>query len=210
MHCIYTSANSKGINKKSTPLGKLLQIILTSIPNLRIASKLIRVRILPEAVSWPTTWDSPRRTGIPGQNERTILAEIRRTPGTGIPPVGSGVDHRIPTRLAVIGIGEVLDPRDHTARAESVACVAAVRVVFHVEHSREGDPVVTPASSMCKEVFGLSGPGAGRGDGEVVPTTDETGVGGSVIVGVEGGIDIVGVFSGLYWLVVFISRGDKC
>lgn len=48
-----------------------------------------------------------------------------------VPPVVGGVDHRIPSRSAVVGVDEILDPGYHGRMAQPVAG-GAVRIVLDV------------------------------------------------------------------------------
>lgn len=112
------------------------------------------------------------------------------------PPIRGGVDHRIPSRLAVVGVDEVLHPAYHRRGAEAVAGRAR-GVVFDVEHAREGAAVGGPAAAVGEEVGRLSGAGGGSRLGEVIAAADEAGGGGTAIVRGEGGVNVVGAFCGL-------------
>ena len=117
----------------------------------------------------------------------------KKTYSTRIPPIIRTIDNRIPRRLRMIRVHEILDPGDHGGRAEAVAR-RAVRVVLDVEHAGQGDAVTGPAAAVGEEVVGLRGAAAGVRVGEVVAAADETGGGGAVVVGGEGGVDVVGAF----------------
>ena len=42
--------------------------------------------------------------------QRVVGTELCVVVGTSVPPMGSGVDHRIATNLVMVGRGEVADP----------------------------------------------------------------------------------------------------
>ena len=94
---------------------------------------------------------------------------------------------------------ETLDPGDHRGGAQPVAGRSR-RVVFDVEHAREGDAVRGPAAAVGEEEVRLGRAGAGVRVCEVVAAADEAGGGGARVVRGEGGVDVGGSFGGLVYL----------
>lgn len=76
-----------------------------------------------------------------------VLAKGGAAASAGIPPVGRGIDHRIPTGLGLVGLPEFLDPGHHFGRAQPVAG-GARRVVLNVQHTGQSLAIVRPATAV--------------------------------------------------------------
>lgn len=115
------------------------------------------------------------------QHQRIVITERSAIPSTGIPPIGSGVDHGVSTSATLVCLPKFLDPRDHCSGAQTITGRAR-RVIFKVHHSGKGLAISRPASSMGQKIVGLSRAGAAVRMGEVVATTDQAGVGCTCVV----------------------------
>lgn len=180
----------------SLPRGQLLQTVLIPVEDIRVPAKRILVRVLPDGVVRPAARRTSGGARIPRQDQRTGTREGTAVAGARLPPVGGGVEHGVPARLAAVGVDEVLDPRDHLRVGQAVAGVAR-RVVLEVEHAGQGDAVVGPAAAVGEEVLGLVGARGAVRVGEVVAAADEAGRGGAGVVLREGGVDVGGALGGL-------------
>ncbi len=137
-------------------LGKNLQVVFTSIPDIRVSAVAIRIRVLPEALVGPATRNGAHRAGITSQDEWIVMAKGSTASGAGIPPICRCVNHRIPTGLAFVCLAKVLDPGDHGRGTQAVAG-GSRGVVLDIEHPRKGDAIIRPTSTVSQEEVGLSG-----------------------------------------------------
>ena len=94
-------------------LGKSLQRILITIPQIRITAVGVRVRVLPEALVRPASRNSANGASVLSKHQRVVTAERSAISCAGAPPIGSTVDHGVSTSLAVVGFSKVLDPGNH-------------------------------------------------------------------------------------------------
>lgn len=170
---------------------KLLQALLTAIPDIRVATKLIRIGILPDRVRIPSLRRASSRPGPAGKDKR-VLPKVPVVTGALGPPAGGGVDHGVATRGSLVCLAEFLDPGGHGGRGEAVAAG------LEIEHARQGLAIAGPAAAVGDEVLGLGLAGAGAGLGEVVSAADELGLGGAGVVGAEDGIGVGGALGGLF------------
>lgn len=186
-------------NSRLSALGKGLEVVFTSIPDVRVATVSVGVRILPEALVGPTTRDGTHGAGVASQDERIVLAKGSAASSASIPPIGSGIDHRVSTRLAPIRLAKVFDPGDHRRCAQPVAGRAG-GIVFNVQHSRQGNAIVGPPSPVSQEEIGLGGARAGVGVGKVVATTDEPSIRGTGVMARKATVNVSGAFGCLVYL----------
>jgi len=100
---------------------KGLERVLVAIPDIRITTVTVGIRVLPEALVWPATRHGADGASILSQHQGVVGTEGSAAAGAGVPPVSGGVDHGVATSLAVVGLAEVLDPGNHVGWAQSVA-----------------------------------------------------------------------------------------
>lgn len=124
------------------------------------------------------------------------MAKGSATPSAGIPPIGCGVDHRVSTRLALVGLAKVFDPGDHSRGTQAVAGRSG-GVVLNIKHPRQGDAIVGPTSAVGQEEIGLGGSRAGVGMGKVVATANKPCRSGTGVMAREAAVDVGGALSRL-------------
>lgn len=178
-------------------LGKDLEIVFTAIPQIRVSAITVRIRVLPEALVWPTARDGADGTGVLGQHQRIILTEVAAVARTCAPPVGRGIDHGIPTRLAFVSLTKVTDPGYHVRGTKPVA--SGTRwIVLDIQHAGQSNAIVGPTTTVGQEEVCLIGARAGIGVSEVIATTNETGAGCAFVVAGERAVGVCCTFGGLF------------
>src|SRR5204862_7096211 len=96
-------------------------------------------------------------------------------------PARRRVDRRITPGLRPVGVGEIVDPRDHVAGTLAVTRLA-VRVVLRVERARQSSALVRPAAAVRQEVGGLGGAAGDVGTREAARTANQPGGVGAVVL----------------------------
>lgn len=179
-----------GQTDPSSARRQVLQPRQPTVEDIAIPAISIRIRILPNSLIRPTTRNRARSSrAIPRQDQGTRGVESRAVARAGDPPIIGAVDHRVPRRLAVVGVDEILDPVDHRRLGEAVAR-GAVGVVFDVQHAGEGDAVAGPPAAVREEEVSLRGAGAGVRVGEVVTAADQAGGRCASVVRGEAGVNV--------------------
>ena len=95
----------------------------------------------------------------------------------------------------MVFISEVADEGYHLAFRDAPAFIRSVG--FEVDHAGQGLAVIGPAASVGNEVIGLSGTRALSWVGEVISTTNQADVIGSVVLLCEVLVGIISAFCGL-------------
>lgn len=85
--------------------------------------------------------------GPVGQHQRVLATEVAAIASASAPPVGGGIDHGIPASLAFVGLTKVTDPGHHVGGAQPIAGGTG-RVVLDVQHTRQGNTIVGPATAV--------------------------------------------------------------
>lgn len=175
------------------PLGPLCQPLQSSqvtVEDVRVTPVGIRVRVLPDGLIWPAAGNGARSARISGQHEWVRVDKGVRVAGASRPPRWISVQQGVGTRPGLVPVAKGLDPGDHSSLREAPATGIAA-CIFEVKHTWQCDAVVGPPAAMGNEVIGLDCTCSLTGVGKVVGATDKPGIGGSSVVGVELGIDIV-------------------
>ena len=189
---------------RSRAFSKGIEGVLATVPEIRVAAVAVRVRVLPDALVGPATGDSTNGARILSQHQRVICAEGSAAAGTGVPPVSGGVDHGIATRLAVVGLAEVLDPCNHIGFAQPVAGRTGW-VILDIEHAGQGLAIGGPATPVGKEELGLGCTGTGVRVSKMITTPNKTGIGCTLVMAGEGAVDIGRALRGLGMISVSIE-----
>ena len=179
-----------------TSAGNLLQLREISVEDIRISAPGRRITVLPDRINAPSIGQRTNRARIPRNNKRRFAAKGAIVSSTQLPPTCRGVNERILGRSGVVSVDKVVDPADHGARTQAVAAVAA-RSVLEIKHTRKGDAIRRPASSVLEEVVGLGSTGRGGGLSKMVTAPDEASCSGFGIMIAEAGISVGGALSSL-------------
>ena len=145
----------------------------------------------------PSARQLSNRIAVSRHYEWARLSERITVPCASTPPVQVGIDEWVHPGRGLVCVHEILYPGHDRRRVQVVTVVAAAWVVFDVEHTGKGDPVVGPATSVGEEVLSLGGAGTVVGVGVVVTTTNQAGVGSTNVVVGELVASPGGSFSGL-------------
>jgi hypothetical protein len=80
-----------------------------------------RIGVLPESVVTPSIGQSADAARVVSDPQWTVRGERGAVPGTLLPPIGGGVDHRIAMLTGMVGVGEIADPANHRSIAQTIA-----------------------------------------------------------------------------------------
>lgn len=91
---------------------------------------------------------------------------------------------------------EIVDPTNHSTSAQSVTAITTGRIL-KIKHTGQSNAVRRPASSILKEIVGLSRTGRRSRLCKVVSTSNEARLCSLGIVIAKAGVNVCGAFSSL-------------
>jgi len=83
------------------------------------------------------------------------------------------------------------------------------RIVFDIEHTRQGDAITRPAAAMREEILRLGGTTTMIRVSEMIAAADEAGGGGTTVMGRERRVDVSGSFCSLFESSGSVSYGEE-
>jgi len=127
----YEAHTETSIVASSLSSCQLLQTSNIPIEYICIPAICVSVRILPNSLIRPSTRNRPNGATVARQNQWACGMEGCAPTRACAPPVIGAVDHGVASRLGVVCIDKILDPRNHRSLTQAVAGRAG-RVVLDV------------------------------------------------------------------------------